>query len=277
MRIAAYFITVSGRWRWLALALPLLFWGLPARADLWGYSDEFGITHVSSSQKDARYQVIFLGSDAMRPSRWRDAPRVAAAPDFDSLPEPPAAALPRRFTGLYTLAGYQAAQAHLREAARAHRIDYALLKAVVAVESSFHADAVSPSGAVGLMQLLPGTAKLYGLADDRGARTDEAGRPLPAQSVRDKLADPRTNLDVGARHLARLMRQFNGKLPLALAAYNAGEHAVALAGNQVPDYPQTQGYVKNVLALYDLFRSPAAASGAAMPPVALAGQPSGGP
>jgi soluble lytic murein transglycosylase-like protein len=227
-------------------------------------------------RKDARYQLVFVAGDAARLDRWREVAR--AQPPL--IEDPPAAVLPRRFAGLYGLRGYPAVQPHLESAARAHQVDYALLKAVVAVESSFDADAVSSKGAVGLMQLLPDTARRYGVVADSGGRGDSNGRP--ARSVRDKLTDPGTNIDAGARHLAYLLRLFNDDPALALAAYNAGEGAVRRAGNQVPDYPQTQVYVKTVMRLYDLFHTssspsssgtPATSATPAQPPPNGAAQP----
>lgn len=128
---------------------------------------------------------------------------------------------------------YKAVRPLMREAAQAHQVDYALLKAVVATESGFDPVAVSPKGAVGLMQLMPATAQRYGL---RGA---------------EPLRDARANLGAGARYLADLIRLFDGELNLALAAYNAGEGAVLRAGRQVPDYAETRHYVATVLQLYE--------------------------
>jgi hypothetical protein len=114
------------------------------------------------------------------------------------------------------------------EAARRHGLDPALVLAVVAVESGFRPEAVSPKGAEGLMQLMPATADSLG--------------------VRDAL-DPEQNLDAGVRHLGSLLTLYGGDLALALAAYNAGEGAVARHGG-IPPYKETRAYVKRVLARY---------------------------
>jgi Transglycosylase SLT domain len=113
-------------------------------------------------------------------------------------------------------------------AARRHGLDPALVLAVIQVESGFRPDAISPKGAQGLMQLMPGTAQALGVAD-----------PL----------DPGQNLDGGARHLGALVSRYDGDLTRALAAYNAGEGAVA-RHRGVPPYQETRRYVKNVLARY---------------------------
>jgi hypothetical protein len=109
--------------------------------------------------------------------------------------------------------------------AEAHRVDARLVHAVVAVESAYRPDAVSPKGAMGLMQLMPATARQY--------------------AVRDPY-DPRANLEAGIRHLRGLLDRY--ELPLALAAYNAGEGAVARHGG-IPPFRETRAYVDRVLRL----------------------------
>ena len=116
----------------------------------------------------------------------------------------------------------------LREAAKRHGLDPRLVRAVVAVESAFRPDAVSPKGAQGLMQLMPRTAASLGVAD---------------------AFDPEQNLEGGSRHLAALVAGYKGDLDRALAAYNAGQGAVARHGG-VPPYPETQDYVAKVLKRY---------------------------
>jgi len=106
----------------------------------------------------------------------------------------------------------------------------ALLHAVIQVESAYNPKAVSPKGAVGLMQLMPATAKRYGVVD----RTD-----------------PVANLNGGARYLRDLLTMFNENLELALAAYNAGENAVKRYHNTIPPYRETKHYVKKVQKLYN--------------------------
>lgn len=118
-------------------------------------------------------------------------------------------------------------EAPIRAAARRHSVPEKLIVAVIAVESNFDARAVSPKGAKGLMQLMPQTARRFG--------------------VRDVFA-PHENIDAGAAYLSELLRLFGDELPLALAAYNAGEGAVMKAGRRIPAYRETQEYVSKVMA-----------------------------
>ncbi len=116
----------------------------------------------------------------------------------------------------------------IREAAARHRLDGLLVASVVWAESKFAPRAVSPRGAVGLMQVLPATAARYGGAN---------------------LRDPAVNLDVGSRYLAALLDAYEGDLTLALAAYNAGPAVVARYSG-VPPFRETRSYVARVLARY---------------------------
>lgn len=111
--------------------------------------------------------------------------------------------------------------------ARLHQVEPQLVAAVVAVESGFDAAAVSPQGATGAMQLMPATAARYGVTN---------------------AADPAQNIDAGVRHLKDLLRLHGGNVALALAAYNAGQGAVARNGGRIPPYRETMLYVPAVLA-----------------------------
>jgi soluble lytic murein transglycosylase-like protein len=125
----------------------------------------------------------------------------------------------------------------IRRAARAHGLDPALLRAVLHVESRFNPAAVSRAGAAGAMQLMPATARRYGVTD----RVDAA------QSV-----------DAGARHLRDLLRRYDGNVALALSAYNAGEGAVERHARRIPPYRETLTYVPEVLARAEGYRGMAA-------------------
>jgi len=116
----------------------------------------------------------------------------------------------------------------IREAALRHGLHPGLVESVIRVESAFNAAAVSRKGAQGLMQLMPQTASSLG--------------------VRDAF-DPRQNIEGGVRHLRYLLGRYPGSLPLALAAYNAGENAVN-ASRGIPPYPETQAYVRKVLEYF---------------------------
>jgi soluble lytic murein transglycosylase-like protein len=114
------------------------------------------------------------------------------------------------------------------EAARRHGVPVKLVSAVIRAESGFNARAVSRKGARGLMQLMPATASMLGVQNS---------------------FDPRQNIEGGVRHLRMLIDRFPGNLPLALAAYNAGERAVAQYGG-IPPFAETQDYVTKVLTFY---------------------------
>jgi len=131
-------------------------------------------------------------------------------------------------------AKYRAAHtALIAKAATTYRLPNALLHAVITAESSHNANAISHAGAVGLMQLMPDTARRYGVSN----RTD-----------------PRANIHGGSRYLRDLLGMFNNNLVLALAAYNAGENAVIRHGKKIPPYAETQTYVKRVLEYYKRYR-----------------------
>lgn len=117
----------------------------------------------------------------------------------------------------------------IAKAADKHQMDERLLHAVIQAESAYNPNAVSSAGAVGLMQLMPDTARRYGVLDRR---------------------DAEQNIDGGTRYLKDLLAMFNSNLRLAVAGYNAGEGAVMKYNYTVPPYPETQNYVQHVLALY---------------------------
>jgi soluble lytic murein transglycosylase-like protein len=118
--------------------------------------------------------------------------------------------------------------AMITQAAARHSLDPKLVKSVMLVESAFNPAAISPKGARGLMQLMPATAARYGVRD---------------------LHDPMENISGGARYLADLLLGFGGNLEKSLAAYNAGESAVARYGG-VPPYDETRLYVHKTLTAY---------------------------
>jgi soluble lytic murein transglycosylase-like protein len=121
----------------------------------------------------------------------------------------------------------------LTTAARANDLDPLLLHAIAHVESRHNAQAVSPAGALGVMQVMPATAQRFGVGDPERA-----------------LLDADTNLRASAAYLRTLRTRYGDDLRLVLAAYNAGEGAVAKYGHKVPPYPETQAYVRDVLAIY---------------------------
>jgi len=122
---------------------------------------------------------------------------------------------------------------HIREAATLYRLPAAYIRAILQTESNYDPRAVSPAGAIGLMQLMPFTAERMLVQD---------------------IYDPRQNILGGARYLRILANQFNGDIHLTTAAYNAGEHAVIRYGG-IPPYEETQGYVVKVLENYERYRA----------------------
>lgn len=123
--------------------------------------------------------------------------------------------------------------AAIRSAARTYAVEESLIRAVIDVESNFNPQAVSSKGAAGLMQLMPGTARRFGV---------------------DDVKNPQQNVHAGTRYLRMLLDLFGGDVRLALAAYNAGEGAVLRHKRRVPPYEETQDYVRLVLARYRQLR-----------------------
>lgn len=122
----------------------------------------------------------------------------------------------------------------IKLAAARYDVSEALIKAVIAVESNFNPSAVSPKGAMGLMQLMPGTASDYGV---------------------DDAFDPVSNIMGGTHFLSDLMNRFKEDLELVLAAYNAGPGAVERFNYSIPPYPETQNYVDLVIKFYNKLRA----------------------
>jgi len=122
----------------------------------------------------------------------------------------------------------------VEQTAVAFGLDSALLHAVISVESGYNPSARSSKGAAGLMQLMPATAKRYQVAN---------------------ALDPAQNLEGGAKYLRDLLKLFDRDLNLVLAAYNAGESAVAKHGNRIPPYRETVDYVPRVLAYYRKYQA----------------------
>jgi len=122
----------------------------------------------------------------------------------------------------------------IQRTAAKHAVDPALVRAVIEIESQFRDRAVSPKGAVGAMQLMPGTAQRYRVADRR---------------------DALQNIEGGVAYLKDLLALFEGNVALALAAYNAGEHAVDRQGRVIPRYRETMLYVPQVLDAYLRYRA----------------------
>lgn len=164
------------------------------------------------------------------PSPERYKFRKIQADDFPAAIRPTAA--PVSLSGLRF-------QQEIARAASEFKVDPALVHAVIQVESGYDASALSPKGAQGLMQLLPDTARRFGVA------------------TAELLWRPDHNIRAGVAYLHSLLEQFGQDLALVLAAYNAGENAVMRYGRKIPPFPETREYVPKVMAIYHRLRPPA--------------------
>lgn len=199
-----------------------------AHADIYGYIDAGGTAHFSTEKVDERYQLFVRGDTSFDSSQL-----ASSAPEAKRSP----------------LSGYlsrhpnlQKYEPLLNETAEEFSLDPALLKAVMAAESGFDTHAVSPKGAIGLMQIMPATAERYGVQGDR------------RKTIQQKLTDPKTNIRLGARYLRDLYRMFPSKPELVIASYNAGEGAVQKHNNTIPPYPETRSYVQIVKQFYQMYK-----------------------
>ena len=171
-------------------------------AQIYGSRDASGAWVLSDFRSDLADELVVEAPRAVDPAEWTPAR---------------AAAVPARALQLTDL---------IREVAQAQDVSPQLLHAVVAVESGFDPKAISRKGAMGLMQLMPDTARRFKVADPFDARQNLAG---------------------GATYLKWLLEKFGGDVQLALAGYNAGENAVVRAGFRIPPYAETRAYVPRVL------------------------------
>jgi soluble lytic murein transglycosylase-like protein len=179
---------------------------MPARGDIYMYRDTRGVFHFSNAPSEPQYQYYMPDV-----SGWKSV----------------------RHSGFGSIGGARrkAYDAIIKDAARRHHVDVALVKAVIRAESDFVPRAVSPKGALGLMQLMPATAQMHNVW---------------------RVFEPRQNVEGGVTHLRYLLDRYGGNLRLALAAYNAGEKAVDAHGG-VPPYPETWEYLARVLHFRDSY------------------------
>jgi soluble lytic murein transglycosylase-like protein len=206
----------------VALLLALLGSSAVVHAALWGYVDGQGVAHFAARQVDSRYSLVIDDGKAPGPAErvpGKTTPTTAILTWLEIAPE------------------VKRVQPWVREASTRHGVDVELINAVIAVESGFNERAVSPRGAVGLMQLMPTTAAPF------------LGKGDAARSASERLAEPRTNIAVGARVLAELLKRHK-RVDIALAAWSAGNEAVRRSGGEMPAIDETRAHVHQVLELY---------------------------
>lgn len=189
-----------------AMAIALVALPYLAGADIYKYVDQRGRVHLTDRPDHAGYQRLI--------KTWKGWQQIKV--NFHDLSK-------NRVKYSPTIA----------QAAKIHRLPPALLHAVITAESAYNPDAVSTAGAVGLMQLMPGTAQRYGVQNRR---------------------DPIANVAGGTRYLRDLLTMFDGNVVLALAAYNAGENAVISSGRRIPRIKETETYVQRVLQYYNDYK-----------------------
>ena len=204
----------------VSIAAVLAFAGArPAQADIFSYKDERGVVHFTNiNPNDKRWKMI-RKEEGSAPSSG--APIVGGNRGIGGLFMPAQADI-LRYSSL------------IETASRTHGVDAALVHAVITAESGYNARALSRAGAQGLMQLMPDTARRYGVQNSW---------------------DPAENINGGVKYLKDLIQMFEGNLELAVAAYNAGENAVIRYGRKIPPYAETVHYVPKVLGFYKKFQT----------------------
>jgi soluble lytic murein transglycosylase-like protein len=197
------------KWRFCKILLVFTVWqcAIPglARAEIYSYTDKGGKIHLANRPSG---RIVPLRRDIINGYRT-------------SLERGPASFGNSRYDNL------------IRRAAEHYMVRFGLIKAVIHAESGFNNRAVSRKGAMGLMQLMPGTARDLGIRD---------------------VFDPEQNIRGGTRYLKRMLELYNDNLRLSLAAYNAGPAAVDRIGG-VPPFPETHDYIRRVLSLMRVYGS----------------------
>ena len=193
----------------------------PAGAAIYKYVDEQGVCHYTNVPGDKRYKLANLNSSPRQSAKQAGSVRMSAANSstLRIMKDRSRSTAPYDF------------DSHIRRAARAHKVDPMLIKAIIKTESDFNPYAVSSQGAQGLMQLMPGTASDLQVKD-----------PFDAGQ----------NIYGGTRYIRRLLDSYQGDIRLSLAAYNAGPGRVK---KTVPRIPETVAYVSKVMRLYREYQS----------------------
>ena len=192
----------------ITVILLALFISNGVMADIYKYTDNDGRVYYTDEPRNSLYKRIIKTKTYRYSNLNSYIGKVSAYSGANK----------KRYTGL------------IEQAALKHQVDAKLVHAVIQTESAYNSTAQSPKGAVGLMQLMPDTARRFGVTDRN---------------------DPDQNVDGGTRYLKHLINLFNPNLDLAVAAYNAGENAVIRYNNSIPPYPETQNYVRQFLASYN--------------------------
>src|SRR5450432_1620615 len=184
---------------------------VPASADIYSFRDEKGVVHFTNiSGLDTRYKLVRKENGSpINPAAYG---RVYMPSQQDL----------QKYASI------------IQTASKAYGVEPSLVHAVISAESQYNQYAISRTGAMGLMQLMPDTARRYGVQN---------------------MMDPAENIQGGVRYLADLLAMFKGRVDLAVAAYNAGENAVIRYGHTIPPYAETRTYVPRVLAFYHSFQS----------------------
>jgi soluble lytic murein transglycosylase-like protein len=184
----------------------------PAFADIFSFKDEKGVVHFTNiAGLDNRYKLV----------RKEDGTPINGAGNYNAKVFMPSQEDIEKYASI------------IKTASKAYGVDASLVHAVISAESAYNAFAVSRTGAMGLMQLMPDTARRYGVQN---------------------MMDPTENIHGGVRYLRDLLAMFKGRVDLAVAAYNAGENAVVRHGHKIPPYAETRHYVPKVLAFYKNFQ-----------------------
>lgn len=201
--------------RWFAVAAAAFAVGAaaPAFADIYSFKDEKGVVHFTNIKGlDNRYRLIRKEEASAGMPYTGGVPARVFMPSQEDMQK----------------------YAHIiQTASKAYGVEPSLVHAVISAESAYNPNAVSRTGAMGLMQLMPDTARRYGVQN---------------------MMDPTENIHGGVRYLRDLLDMFKGRMDLAIAAYNAGENAVIRSGHKIPPYAETRHYVPKVLGFYKVFQ-----------------------
>jgi soluble lytic murein transglycosylase-like protein len=196
----------------MAIAAFAVSAAVPAFADIFSFKDEKGVVHFTNiAGLDNRYKLV----------RKEDGSPINPASNYNAKVFMPSQADIEKYANIITTAS------------KAYGVDASLVHAVISAESAYNPMAISRTGAMGLMQLMPDTARRYGVQN---------------------MMDPTENIHGGVRYLRDLLAMFKGRVDLAVAAYNAGENAVVRHGHKIPPYAETRHYVPKVLAFYKNFQ-----------------------